>query len=78
MTPSERDLKNRLLIEQLQDLNNDDKQSDIQINPIDIQNNNQSQCCGIEDDYSKDNFSDTTMSYSTDFDKNRLLSKSMI
>ena len=42
MTPSERDEKNRLSIKEFVYLNNEDKESDIQIDPIVIENTNQS------------------------------------
>ena len=77
MTPSERDEKNRLQIKEFVYLNNEDKESDIQIDPIVIENTNQSQCCRLEDDYTKDNCLDSTMSFSTDIDRNGHLSKSM-
>jgi hypothetical protein len=41
MTPSERD-ENRLFTKEFVDLNNKDKESDIQIDPIVIENTNQS------------------------------------
>jgi hypothetical protein len=42
MTPSERDEKNRPMIKEFVYLNNEDKESDIQIDPIVIENTNQS------------------------------------
>ena len=77
MTPSDRDVKNNLLINDFEDLNKEDKETDIQIEPIVLENTNQSQCCRLEDDYSKDNCLDSTMSFSTDIDRNGHLSKSM-
>ena len=47
-----------------------DKKSEIQIELVVIDTNNQSQCCRHEDDYSKDNCLDSTMSFTTDLDKN--------
>jgi uncharacterized protein YbcC (UPF0753/DUF2309 family) len=77
MTPSDRDVKNNLLINDFEDLNKEDKETDIQIEPIVLENTNQSQCCRLEDDYSKDNCLDSTMSFSTDIDRNGHISKSM-